>query len=165
MRQKHKNTIEKFGAELIRIIPRQKRGDALAYIVRKYDKEWRWSISQVDREVPPWELDRKQSIRYKYGNDNYIYRMFDRDGRLLYIGKTAQLDYRMYTHFYKYREEWKELVEYIDAHRFDNEADMHIYEMYLITKYKPVFNRHASCSQVPSFEFPELDFSEVTDWG
>lgn len=165
MRQKHREILERAGAELIKIIPRTDRGDALAYVVAYQGKEWRWTVSQVDREVLPWELKRKQATRYKYGNDPYIYRMFDEDGALLYIGKTTQLDYRMYAHFFKYKEDWKSRVEYIDASKFDNEADMHIYEMYLITKHKPVFNRDASCTQVPSFDLPELEFSEVTDWG
>ena len=164
MRKKHKETLDKFGAELVREVSRADRKDALAYIVSKDGKEYRWAASSVDRQVPPWEYTKKPIKRYTHGNHCYVYRMFNEDGTLLYIGKTKQLDYRMYAHFYKYREPWKDQVTYMDAHRFDLESDMHVYEMYLVTKYKPVFNRHASCLDTPSFELPELTFTELTDW-
>ena len=164
MRKKHEEILEKFGAELVREVRRKGRADALAYIVRKDGEEYRWATSSVDREVPPWEFTKKTQKKYIHGNHPYIYRMFDENDELLYIGKTTQLDYRLYSHFYKNREYWKDMVVRMDAHRFDNEADMHIYEMYLITKHKPAFNRDASCVDVPSFDFPELDFEELTDW-
>lgn len=164
MRKKHKEILDMFGAELVYVEPRKGRSDALAYIVKYEGKEYRWAASSVDRKIPPWHYIKKTSKPYVYGTQPYIYRMFDANGGLLYIGKTLQLDYRLYAHFYKYREEWKDDVVYMDAHRFEKESDMHIYEMYLITKYKPVFNRDASCVDTPSFDLPELTFVKLTDW-
>lgn len=164
MRKVHKDTLDRFGVEVVGVETRTGRNDALAYFVLKDGQTYRWAVSSVDRGVPPWEYTKKKSKRYKYGAHPYVYRMFSDSGDLLYIGKTTQLDYRMYAHFYKYREDWKDQVARIDAHRFTKEADMHIYEMYLVTKYKPVFNREASCTDYPSMELPELEFSEVTDW-
>jgi hypothetical protein len=164
MRKKHMDILNKFGAELIDIETREGRGDALAYIVKKDGKEYRWGCSSVDREAPPWEYKKKVQKRYVYGNAPYIYRMFNSCGDLLYIGKTSQLDYRLYAHFYKHIEEWKDQVAVIDAHRFDKESDMHVYEMYLITKYKPAFNRDASCIDEPSFNLPEIAFEEIAGW-
>ena len=164
MRKKHADILAEFGAELVREIKRSDRNDAKAYIVLKDGKEYRWGVSSVDRRVPPWEFIKKPQKKYTHGRSHYIYRMYDENGELLYIGKTSQLDYRLYAHFYKYREEWKDRVTYMDAHRFDKESDMHVYEMYLVTKYKPVFNRDASCVDTPSFELPELAFEELTGW-
>lgn len=135
-----------------------------AYIVEKDGVEYRWATSSVDRRVPPWKFTQKEPKRYIYGNNHYVYRMFNAAGDLLYVGKSSKLDYRLYSHFYKAREPWKDQVSKIDAHCFSNEADMHVYEMYLVTKYSPVFNRHASCSDTPSFVLPELTFEELTGW-
>ncbi|UFK09590.1 hypothetical protein [Xanthomonas phage DES1] len=164
MRKKHKAILDELGAELVREIKRSDRNDAKAYIVLFEGKQYEWATSSVDRKIPPWAFSKKRQKKYIYGKNFYLYRMFDKNRKLLYIGKTNQLDYRLYAHFYKSREDWKDQVEYMDAHRFDKESDMHIYEMYLITKYKPVFNRHASCEDTPSFDLPELTFIELTDW-
>ncbi len=164
MRQKHKDILAKFGAELLDVETRLGRGDALAYIVRRNGKEYRWAVTSVDREIPPWEFSKKEQKRYIYGNAPYVYRMFNSSGDLLYVGKTCQLDYRLYAHFYKHAEEWKDQVSCIDVHRFERESDMHIYEMFLVTSLKPAFNKDASCIDTPSFHLPKLEFTEITDW-
>lgn len=164
MRQKHKDILEEFGVEILHGIPRSDGKGDKAYAIRYEGKEYVWATSSIDRRIPPWKFSKKRPKVYKYGDDFYIYRMFDADNNLLYIGKTKQLDYRMYAHFYKYRDWWKDQVKYIDGCKFDNEANMHIYEMYLITKLKPTYNRHASCDVEPSLVLPELSYEEVTDW-
>lgn len=164
MRKKHRKILEKHGAILVRTEKRPDRNDALAYIVKKDGEVYRWAVSSVDREAPPWKFTKKPSRKYVYGKDRYVYRMFDVDNVLLYIGKSSQLDYRLYAHFYKYREEWKDRVHRIDACRFENEADMHVYEMYLVTKHKPVYNKHARCKDPPSVSLPEVYFEKVADW-
>ena len=164
MRKKHKDILNKFGAILLEEEPRPDGKGPRAYIVLHDGVQYRWAVSSVDRETPPWKFTKKPQKRYKYGNARCIYRMFNASGDLLYIGKTSQLDYRLYAHFYKYREPWKDQVVKMDAHKFDNEADMHVYEMYLVTRDSPVFNRHASCVDIPSFNLPEISFEELTDW-
>ena len=164
MSKKHIDIIESTGAVILSTVPRLDGKGAKAYVVRKDGKEYTWATSSIDRGIPPWEFSKKTQKKYVYGKHPYVYRMFDSDGTLLYVGKTCQLDYRLYAHFYKYREEWKDRVAYMDAHRFDRESDMHVYEMYLVTRDKPVFNRDASCVDTPSFELPELTFEELTDW-
>lgn len=165
MTPKHRAILDKFGAELVSEVGRGNRQGAKAYIVMYEGKQYRWATSSVDREVPPWKFVKRPAKKPIYGNCPYVYRMFDESGSLLYIGKTTQLDYRLYVHFFKEREDWKNKVARIDAHRFLRESDMHVYEMYLITTHKPMFNRHASCDDTPSFVLPELDFQELTGWG
>lgn len=164
MRQQHIDFIEMSGATILDIEIREGRDEALAYIVEKDGVSYRCSTSSLDRKVLPWISKRKAPKKYIYGDNFYIYRMFDSEGTLLYVGKTKQLDYRLYAHFCKDKQSWKDTVEKIDACKFDNEADMHIYEMYLIAKYKPVFNKHAACAATPTVLLPALVFEELTDW-
>ena len=156
--------IHSFGASIIAVETRSDQRGVLAYIVLYDGVEYRWAISSLQRMVPPWEYSKKPQRKYIFGNDSYIYRMFDSDDNLLYIGKTSQLDYRLYAHFYKNPEPWKERVTRMDVCKSDNEADMHVYEMFLVTKLSPVFNRHAACKDVPSFDLPEVVFVEISDW-
>lgn len=161
---KDREVIEGMGAVILAVEQRRDQKGVLAYIVDYGGTTYRWAISSLQRRVPPWKYTRKTSSKYIYGDRKFIYRMFNNEGELLYVGKTTQLDYRLYAHFYKNPEKWKAEVSKIDVCEFANEADMHIYEMYLITKYNPTYNRHASCTDIPSIELPELTFVEISGW-
>lgn len=73
----------------------------------------------------------------------YVYRFLDVDDNILYIGKTNNLESRIYQHFNNGHLEEQcynnvDKVEYLD---FKNESDQHISEIYLINKYKPIYNK------------------------
>ena len=161
---KDRETIESFGAEIVSVENRVDQKGVLAYNVYYDGQIYRWAISSLQRRVPPWSYTKKPQRKYTHGNKNFIYRMFDEADNLLYIGKTSQLDYRLYAHFYKNPEPWEDTVVRMDVCEFANEADMHVYEMYLVTKHSPVFNRDAKCPSAPSFELPDIVFVELSDW-
>lgn len=70
-----------------------------------------------------------------------VYVMYGKNEEILYVGQTRNMKIRMKQHFGAQREEWKSEVikiKYMDCH---NEVDMNIYELYLINKLKPKYNK------------------------
>lgn len=159
-----KRVLEASGATVLNIEYRSDQKGILAYHVEYQGEQYRWAVSSVGRNVPPWKFSKKPSKKYIYGNRNFIYKMSDDEGNILYIGKTSQLDYRLYAHFYKNPDEWKSYVTKVEVCEFDSEADMHVYEMYLVTKYDPIFNRHARTKDKLSISLPDITFVEISDW-
>lgn len=72
----------------------------------------------------------------------YLYRFLDKHKRIIYIGRTRNLDSRIKTHFNggHLTVECYEDVEFIEVAELNNEADMYILEIYLISKYNPKYN-------------------------
>ena len=73
----------------------------------------------------------------------YVYRFLDKNEKIIYIGKTGDMDSRIRNHIdsghlplscYKTIEK----IEYIEV---PTKVDMDILELYLINKFKPFFNR------------------------
>lgn len=74
---------------------------------------------------------------------NVVYRMFDNNGNILYIGKSNELRNRIYSHSMEEKEDdWFDSqvtkIEYIS---FEEYGDCSIAEMYFITKLKPKYNK------------------------
>ena len=73
----------------------------------------------------------------------YIYKMFDNDNNLLYIGKTHNLYGRMNAHFSIEtikKQPWKQEVYKTEVIELYNQYDIDIVEIYLIGKEKPKYN-------------------------
>lgn len=71
----------------------------------------------------------------------YVYRFLINEN-VVYVGKTIDIDKRMYTHFTKGHLPL-ECYEQIDAIQYiecKNNTDMNIKELYFINKYKPIYN-------------------------
>lgn len=74
---------------------------------------------------------------------NVVYRMFDNNGSIIYIGKSNELRNRIYSHSMEEKEDdWFDSqvtkIEYIS---FKEYGDCSIAEMYFITKLKPKYNK------------------------
>lgn len=86
----------------------------------------------------------------------YIYKMYNKENELLYIGKTNNLYGRLNAHFSKNtlnKQPWKIEVEFIKILEFYNQYDIDIIEIYLIGKEKPKYNIDCVYSnQSPSFD-------------
>jgi excinuclease UvrABC nuclease subunit len=75
---------------------------------------------------------------------SYIYRFLDSQKKIIYVGKTNNLDKRYIQHFNKnghlskecYRSVWK--IEYI---KVDSELNALLLETYYINKYRPKYNK------------------------
>ena len=73
----------------------------------------------------------------------YIYKMYDNDNNLLYIGKTHNLYARMNAHFSTEtlkKQPWKQEVYKVEVIELYNQYDIDIVEIYLIGKEKPKYN-------------------------
>lgn len=83
---------------------------------------------------------------------------------LLYLGRTKQpLKSRLHQHFFKapmVREINVDAVTKIECALFPTEADMNVYEIYLINKLKPVLNRDDKAKDELTFELPPVQFIE-----
>ena len=92
-----------------------------------------------------------------------IYKIYDERG-LVYIGRTIQkLDSRLRGHFYKqpnYRAIDIADVVRIEYATLETEADMLLYEMYLINLYKPVLNMSSKAKDCLTVSLPDLVFKQ-----
>lgn len=88
-------------------------------------------------------------------NDNrrfYVYKMYDENEELLYIGKTTNIEARINQHFSKdtiEKQSWKEDVVYIDYYEFKTKVDMDIMELYYIALERPKHNELSTDTEKP----------------
>lgn len=71
----------------------------------------------------------------------YVYVMYDKNDVALYVGKTKDIKRRVYQHFNTDVESWKSDVSKIKYLNCITEVDMSIYEIYLINKLSPKYNK------------------------
>ena len=71
----------------------------------------------------------------------YVYVMYDKNDVALYVGKTKDIKRRVYQHFNTDVESWKSDVSKIKYLNCITEVDMNIYEIYLINKLSPKYNK------------------------
>lgn len=84
----------------------------------------------------------------------FIYKMYDKEGELLYIGKTTSLEARMAAHFAKSEVElhpWKKDVYVIKVFETKSQCDMDMLEIYYINLDKPKYNLQ-SVTDSPTFK-------------
>lgn len=82
----------------------------------------------------------------------YIYKMYDENEELLYIGKTTNIEARINQHFSKdtiEKQTWKEDVAYIDYYEFKTKVDMDIMELYYIALERPKHNELSTDTEKP----------------
>lgn len=97
----------------------------------------------------------------------YVYRFIDKDGKIIYIGKTINLASRFNVHFTKnghlparcYNE-----TEKVFYSELSNNDEMSIYERYLINKYIPKYNTQFNNSSSFRFELPNLEWVELNNF-
>lgn len=82
----------------------------------------------------------------------YIYKMYDENDELLYIGKTTKIVPRMSQHFSKdmiKNQPWKEDVCYIKYFELYTKVDMDMTELYLIALERPKYNELSTDTERP----------------
>lgn len=96
-------------------------------------------------------------------DDNYfIYFLYDKEGDILYIGKTTKLRARIRHHLVAELvklEPWRETVDRsnIKTIKCHNACDMELYETYFINKYKPIYNRDKVYNCLSTFDLPYIE--------
>ena len=92
----------------------------------------------------------------------YIYRMFDKNNKLLYLGKTTNFKRRLGCHFSKSiikDQPWKLDVEYIKVFEVKTRCDMDMLEIYLIGKERPLYNVQYSETDVPKLKINYKEYN------
>ena len=95
-------------------------------------------------------------------NGYFIYRFRDSKGNILYVGKTTNLNPRILTHFKNGHlpKECYENTSFIEYAICETESDMNIYELYYISKNKPIYN--ILDKNEVTIKLPELDFKYIS---
>jgi len=83
-----------------------------------------------------------------------IYKLYDKNKELIYLGKSHNLSKRIKT------SSRKKKAEYFSYTIIENKADTNIYEMYYIAKIKPKLNKADKVEDYPSFDLPKLKFTK-----
>lgn len=110
----------------------------------------------------------KRAEKYKKKrnvNDYFVYKFVDNNNQIIYIGKTIRLQARMVEHFITdshLTDECYDNVKYVFYCSFKTNAEMDIYEIYLIDKYRPQYNKKSVYEQdeISSIILPELVWEE-----
>ncbi len=113
----------------------------------------------------------KRAEKYKKKrNDNgyFVYKFIDDNNQIIYIGKTIRLPARMVQHFKTdshLTNECYDNVKCIFYCSFKTKAEMDIYEIYLIDKYRPRYNEKSVNQQdeLSSIVLPKLVWKEYHD--
>ena len=79
-------------------------------------------------------------IYKKYPKGRHFVYKFMQGDEILYIGKTSSLAYRLCSHISK--SPFNHLSDRLELLEFNSEVDMGIWELYLINKYQPQFNKY-----------------------
>lgn len=82
----------------------------------------------------------------------YIYKMYDENEELLYIGKTTNIRNRIKQHFSKdtiEKQPWKEDVFRVEYFELYTKVDMDIAELYLIATERPKYNESSTDTTFP----------------
>lgn len=100
-------------------------------------------------------------------NGYFVYKFIDDNHQIIYIGKTIRLVARMVQHFKAdnhLTDECRDKVKYIFYSSLRTNAEMDIYEIYLIDKYRPQYNTKSVYEQeeVSSIVLPELAWKEFS---
>lgn len=87
----------------------------------------------------------------------FVYRFIDDKERVIYYGKTIDLDSRIHNHFTRGHlpRECYDSVARIEYQKYKTESDALIMETYYITKYNPKYNKLGKSRDIPDIEFEE----------
>lgn len=90
----------------------------------------------------------------------YVYRFIDIEGKVIYYGKTLNMQNRMNSHFTKGHlpKECYQSVAKIEYQKHKTESDALIYETYYITKYSPKYNKLGQSRDKPTVQLEEKDW-------
>lgn len=78
---------------------------------------------------------------------------------IVYIGKSINLQARIYTSL---KERLKSVdISHVSIIGIEKDADLHIFEVLLITEYKPILNLDCACNDYSKYFKSPVDFSKI----
>ncbi len=92
---------------------------------------------------------------------------FETDTGIAYIGKSVNLRSRIKSHLNgSVKSKLSPLIEDITKVSYStmSDADMHIMEFYLISKYRPYLNTEAVPMNKSSIVLPDPEWKDILDW-
>ncbi|WP_459883471.1 GIY-YIG nuclease family protein [Clostridium novyi] len=88
-------------------------------------------------------------------NQSGLYKLYDEEKNLIYIGKSYDLGNRILSSINERK------ASYYDYCVINNKVDTDIYEIYYISKYKPVLNKVSKNDDKCTIKLEELKFSDI----
>lgn len=88
----------------------------------------------------------------------YLYRAFDSDGQLLYVGISGKWSERLHQH--ERDSAWMQLTDYVKIERFDTREEVAEAERFAVQTEKPVYNKQYSTT----FVHPINHWADVKRW-
>ena len=104
-------------------------------------------------------MNNKSNIKHE---NFYVYRFLDKNNRVIYVGKTININNRMQGHILKANDLYEELyknIHKIEYSEVPSNYHMDIYEIHYICKYKPKYNIQFASDNTDLFDLPELEWS------
>lgn len=125
-------------------------------IVFKSDSNFYERKSYFDKEKRMFRLFSLELMKISklLKDESGIYKLYDKNKDLIYLGKSHNLSKRIKT------SSKKKKAEYFSYTIIENKADTNIYEMYYIAKIKPKLNKADKVKDYPSFDLPKLEFTK-----
>jgi len=102
--------------------------------------------------IPTWMIDNYIKSKLKKYNYRGLYRLYNKE-EIIYVGKSKYIPARIKKH----KEGLIEFDSY-DFCLFTNESDLNLYEIYYISKLKPIHNNDCNHPHLLSIELKDLDF-------
>lgn len=107
--------------------------------------------------------NRKENNKNIKHDHFYIYRFLDKENMILYVGKTTNINNRIYAHIQNHLT-WKTPEKfdlYNNVHKVEfceveSEYHMNIYEIHYICKYNPLHNIEFKSNNINLFSLPEI---------
>lgn len=95
-----------------------------------------------------------------------VYRFKDKEGKVIYIGRTVNLHDRLQNQHFTLRghlsQECYDEVDKVEYANLSSKSEMKIYELYLINKYTPKYNVQDSNRDKFSFLLPDIEWLAFT---
>ena len=91
-----------------------------------------------------------------------IYCLYNKNENIIYIGKSKDLDGRLSNHL-SYHYGWRDEVYRIGIINFENLQDMDLYEIYLIGKHKPKYNKDCKRKSEMNYSLPTKKIDKIID--
>lgn len=114
------------------------------------DTAFRWSGYHIDKEKLVNNL-------YDVIDVSGVYRIYNNNNELLYIGKSYNLASRIPSSMKERR------GCAFDYAVINNRADTDIYEIYYICKFQPPLNEASNTGDTPTVVLPDIEFSKITN--
>lgn len=88
----------------------------------------------------------------------YLYRAFDRNNRLLYVGISGKWSERLHQH--ERESKWMERTDYVKIERFDTRDEVAEAEKRAVVDEKPIYNKQYN----QEWESPQNHFQKLKRW-